>query len=222
VTHFNAANLQKHFPRVYATCMAYNLDITEDLIPVRPAAHCTLGGVRTDLDGKSNVAGLYAAGEVAATGVHGANRLPSNTLLEALVYGARAGKAMGHVEKVSSHAAANPRAAYSNGPVDAGSEELVGQIQNLMWSEVGIVRTRLGMQKAVKALEEMAPKLAHPRTRRGHEAANLHLAALLVARSALAREESRGTHYRMDYPDHDDKKFLKHSVVRGDKVVFTA
>jgi L-aspartate oxidase len=91
-----------------------------------------------------------------------------------------------------------------------------------MWSEVGIVRTRLGMQKAVKALEEMAPKLAHPKTLRGHEAANLHLAALLVARSALAREESRGAHYRMDYPDHDDKKFLKHSVVRGDKVVFVA
>jgi L-aspartate oxidase len=127
---------------------------------------------------------------------------------------------MRHAGKVSSHAATSPRAAYSNGPVDAGSEELVGQIQNLMWSEVGIVRTRLGMQKAVKALEEMAPKLAHPRTRRGHEAANLHLAALLVARSALAREESRGAHYRMDYPDHDDKKFLKHSVVRGDRVVF--
>jgi L-aspartate oxidase len=222
VTHFNAGKIQKNFARVYASCMAYNLDITEDLIPVRPAAHCTLGGVRTDLDGKTNIAGLYAAGEVAATGVHGANRLPSNRLLEALVYGARAGKAMRDVGKVSSHAAANPKAAYSNGPVDAGVEELVGQIQNLMWSEVGIVRTRLGIQKAVKALEEMAPKLGHPKTRRGHEAANLHLAALLVARSAMAREESRGVHYRMDYPDHDDKRFLKHSVVRGDRVLFVA
>jgi L-aspartate oxidase len=222
VTHFNAAKIQKHFPRVYAACMAYNVDITEDLVPVRPAAHCTLGGVRSDLDGKTNVAGLYAAGEVAATGVHGANRLPSNSLLEALVYGARAGKAMRNVEKATSHAAADPKAAYSNGPVDSGVEELIGQIQNLMWSEVGIVRTRLGMQKAVKTLEEIAPKVAHPKTRRGHEAANLHLAALLVVRSALAREESRGAHYRMDYPDHDDKKFLKHSVVREDKVVFVA
>ncbi len=220
VTHVNAAQIQKHFPRVYAICMAYNIDITEDLVPVRPAAHCTLGGVLTDLDGKTNVGGLYAAGEVAATGVHGANRLPSNSLLEALVFGARAGKAMRNAERVSSHAAPGPKAAYSNGPVDSGVEELVGQIQSLMWSEVGIVRTRTGMQKAVKTLEEMAPKLAHPKTRRGHEAANLHLAALLVARSALSREESRGAHYRMDYPDHDDKRFLKHSIVRGDKVVF--
>jgi L-aspartate oxidase len=220
VTHFNAAKVQKYFPRVYATCMAYNIDITEDLVPVRPAAHCTLGGVRTDLDGRTNVTGLYAAGEVAATGVHGANRLPSNSLLEALVYGARAGKAMRNTERSASHPAPDPKTAYSNSPVDSGVEELVGQIQSLMWSEVGIVRMRPGMQKAVKTLEEMAPKLAHPKTRRGHEAANLHLAALLVAQSAMAREESRGAHYRMDFPDHDDKRFLKHSVVRGDKVVF--
>jgi len=220
VTHVNATQIQKHFPRLYATCMAYNIDITEDLVPVRPAAHCTLGGVRTDLDGRTNVAGLYAAGEIAATGVHGANRLASNSLLEALVFGARAGKAMRNVENATSQGAPEPKAMYSNGPVDVGVEELVVQIQSLMWSEVGIVRTRTGMQKAVKALEEMAPKLAHPKTRRGHEAANLHLAALLVARSALAREESRGAHYRMDYPDHDDKRFLKHSIVRADKVVF--
>jgi L-aspartate oxidase len=220
VTHVNAAQIQKHFPRVYATCMAYNIDITEDLVPVRPAAQCTLGGVRTNLDGKTNVAGLYAAGEVAATGVHGANRLPSNSLLEALVFGARAGKAMRNVENATSQAAQEPKATYSNGLVDAGAEELVGQIQSLMWSEVGIVRTRTGMQNAVKTLEEMAPKLAYPKTRRGHEAANLHLGALLMARSALAREESRGAHYRMDHPDHDDKRFLKHSIVRADKVVF--
>jgi L-aspartate oxidase len=98
--------------------------------------------------------------------------------------------------------------------VDAGLEELIGQIQDLMWNEVGIVRTRIGMQKAVKALEDMLPKLAQPKTRRKHEAANLHLTSLLLAKSALAREESRGAHYRMDCPDHDDKKFLKHSAVK--------
>ncbi|HTT17992.1 MAG TPA: FAD-binding protein [Candidatus Sulfotelmatobacter sp.] len=220
MTHINASKIEKSFPRVYAACMAYNIDITEDLIPVRPAANATLGGVRTDMEGKTSVSGLYAAGEGAATGVHGANRLPSNSVLEALVFGSRAAKAMRNHDRSASQATPEPKAAYSNGPVDTGTEELVGQIQSLMWNEVGVVRTRMGMQRAIKALEEIAPKLAHPTTRRGHEAANLHLAALAVARSALAREESRGTHYRMDYPDRDDKKFLKRSVVRGDKVVF--
>jgi len=220
LTHMNAAKVQKHFARVYETCMAHNIDITEDVIPVRPAAHFCAGGIRTDLEGKTIVPGLYAAGEVAATGVHGANRMPSNSLLEALVYGARAGNSMRETHRGGSHGDSEPRAAYSNGPVDVGVEELIGQIQDLMWSEVGIVRMRPGMQKAVKTLEEMAPKLSHPKTRRAHEAANLHLAALLVARSALAREESRGAQYRIDYPDHDDRKFLKHSVVRNDKVLF--
>jgi L-aspartate oxidase len=152
--------------------------------------------------------------------VHGANRLPGNALLEGLVYGARAGRAMREQAKPMSRETTEAKAAYSNGPVDAGVEELITQIQMLMENEVGIVRTRIGMQKAIKSLEEIAPRLAHPKTRRAHEASNLHLAGLLVARSALAREESRGAHYRMDYPDHDDKKFLRHSVVRGDKVVF--
>ncbi len=222
LTHLNAAKVRKRFPRTYATCMQHNIDITEDMIPVRPAAHFAIGGVRTNLDCKTNVEGLYAAGEAAATGVHGANRLPSNALLEGLVYGARAGKAMRESARSAAGPGAQPKAAYSNGPVDAGIEEVIGQIQAVMEDEVGIVRTRMGMQKAIKSLEEMASKLAHPKTRRAYEAANLHLAALLVARSALAREESRGAHYRMDYSDHDDKKFLKHSVVRGEKVVFVS
>ena len=220
ITHLNAAKIQKYFPRVYETCMSYNIDITEDLIPVRPAAHFGVGGVRTDVDGRTSVAGLYAAGEVAMNGVHGANRMPSNSLLESLVYGARAANAMSSAENTSTEPLRHAEAAYSNGPVEAGVEELIGQIQDLMWNEVGVARIRTGMQKAVKALEEIGPKLARPKSRRAHEAANLHTTALLVARSALAREESRGAHYRVDYPDHDDKKFLKHSVVRNEKIVF--
>jgi L-aspartate oxidase len=220
LTHLSATKIKQHCPRIYATCMAHNVDITEDVLPVRPAAYFGVGGVRVNLDGKTNVPGLYAAGEVACTGLHGANRLPSNSLLEALVYGARAGKAMREEAKASSGAEAMPRTAYSNGPVEPGIEEAVAQIRDVMWSGVGIVRTRAGLQNAVKTLEAMASKLAHPKTRRAHEASNLHLAALQVARSALGREESRGAHYRMEYPDHDDKKFLKHSVVRSDKVVF--
>jgi L-aspartate oxidase len=220
LTHLNAKKVEKRFPRIHAACMQHNIDITEDMIPVRPAAHFAVGGIRTNLDGKTNIPGLYAAGETAATGAHGANRLPSNSLLEGLVYGARTGKAMRDDVKRTSPAASQPKAAYSNGPVDVGVEDLIGLIQAVMENEVGIVRTRAGMLKAIKTLEELAPKLAHPKTRRAHEASNLHLASLLVARSALAREESRGAQYRMDYPDHDDKKFLKHSVARGDKIVF--
>jgi L-aspartate oxidase len=221
LTHLGAARVQKRFPRVYATCMKRNIDITEDLIPVRPAAHCSIGGVRTDLEGKTSLAGLYAAGEAAATGVHGANRFASNLLLEALVYGARAGKAMREELKTGSKAyRGEKKAASQNGPVDAGIEDLVGQIQDLMWKQVGVVRTRMGMQEAIKVLEGLSAKVAHPRTRRSFEAANLHTAALLVARSALARQESRGTHYRTDYPGNDDKKFLKHSLIKAETVRF--
>jgi L-aspartate oxidase len=222
LTHLKAAQVQKRFPRIYATCLQYNVDITEDLVPVRPAAHFSVGGVRTDLDGKTNVAGLYAAGEAAATGVHGASRFASNSLLEGLVYGARAGKAMREELKHPRKPASAPRrAASQNGPVDAGLEELIGQIQDILWKDAGIVRTRSGMQGAIKALEALDPRVAHPRTRRAWEAANLHLLGVQVVRAALAREESRGAHYRTDYPMHDDKKFLKHSVCKGEAIRFT-
>jgi L-aspartate oxidase len=221
LTHLKASQVQKHFGRIYATCLQYNIDITEDLIPVRPAAHYSVGGVRTDLNGATNIAGLYAAGEAAATGVHGANRFASNSLLEGLVYGARAGKAMREELKQPRRSASPPkRAASQNGPVDVGLEELIGQIQDIMWMDAGIVRTRIGMQDGHKKLEGLAPRVAHPRTRRAWEAANLHLAGSLVARAALAREESRGAHYRSDYPAHDDKKFLKHSVLQGGTIRF--
>lgn len=221
LTHKNGNQVKARFPRIFATCMQYNIDITTDLIPVRPAAHYAMGGVRTDLDARTSLAGLYAAGEAAATGVHGANRLASNSLLEGLVFGARAGKKMRDElrhgpAKVHHH----PRAAYSNGPVDAGIEGLVREMQDLMWRDVGIVRGGEGLRRAVEQLRELAPRVAHPRTRRWHEAQNIHATGLLVARSALAREESRGAHYRIDFPAHDDAKFLKHSIVKGDSIRF--
>ncbi|PYX37630.1 MAG: hypothetical protein DMG75_06400 [Acidobacteria bacterium] len=111
-------------------------------------------------------------------------------------------------------------AASSNGSVDAGLEEFIGEIQDLMWKDVGIVRSRTGLKGAIQHLEQLSVRLAHPRTRRSYEARNIHTASLLVARSALAREESRGAHYRTDYPTHNDTKFLKHSLVRGDSIRF--
>jgi len=220
LTHLDAEKMKKRFPRIYATCMQYNIDITTDLIPIRPAAHYAMGGVRTGLDGRTSVPGLYAAGEAAATGVHGANRLASNSLLEGLVFGARAGHAMREELGSAADKPASPPAAYSNGPVDAGTEEVIREIQDLMWRDVGIVRTGTGLKNAIQSLENFSPRVARPLTRRATEAQNLHANGLLVARSALAREESRGAHYRTDFPDHNDAKFLKHSIVKDDSIRF--
>jgi L-aspartate oxidase len=222
LTDLQAEHIRKRFPRIYATCMQFNIDITTELIPVRPAAHYAMGGVRTDLDGRSTLPGLYAAGEAAGTGVHGANRLASNSLLEGLVFGARAGKKMRDELKFPAKRAGDisPAAVYSNGPLPAPVETTIAQLQELMWKQVGIVRTAEGMKQAVQGLQEMTAKLAHPRTRREYEARNLQIAGSLVARSALAREESRGAHYRTDFPDHNDVKFKKHSVIAGEKIRF--
>jgi L-aspartate oxidase len=202
--------------------MQFNIDITTELIPVRPAAHYAMGGVRTDLDGRSTLPGLYAAGEAAGTGVHGANRLASNSLLEGLVFGARAGKKMRDELKLPAKREGDvpPAAAYSNGPLPVPVETTIGQLQEFMWKQVGIVRTAEGMKQAVQSIQQMAPTLAHPRSRREYEARNLQIAGSLVARSALAREESRGAHYRTDFSDHNDVKFKKHSIVAGEKIRF--
>ena len=220
LTHLDADHVKKRFPRIYATCMEYNIDITMDLIPIRPAAHYAMGGVRTDLDGRCTLPGLYAAGEAAATGVHGANRLASNSLLEGLVFGARAGRTMREELRPAAASSAKPSRAVSNGPVDAATEDVIREVQDLTWRDVGIVRTGTRLRAAIEHLTRIATRMARPQTRRAHEAQNIHALALLVARSALAREESRGAHYRTDFPAHDDAKFLKHSILKGDSIRF--
>ncbi|HJT69732.1 MAG TPA: L-aspartate oxidase, partial [Terriglobales bacterium] len=221
MTHLDGNHIRKRFPRIYDTCMQYNIDITSELAPIRPAAHYAMGGVRTDLDGRATLPGLYAAGEAAGTGVHGANRLASNSLLEGLVFGARAGKKMRDELKAPVQRASElPPAAYSNGPVSMPVEACVTELRELMWKDVGIVRTGASLKEAITKLEEIGKKISRPHTRREFEARNLQLAGMFVARCALAREESRGAHYRTDFPDHNDAKFRKHSVVAGENIRF--
>jgi len=219
LSHLNPDRVKVHFPRIYETCLQYKIDITSNLIPIRPAAHYSMGGVRTDLFGRASLPGLYAAGEAAATGVHGANRLASNSLLEGLVFGARAGSRMRSELKESARRAnAAAYAMTSNGPLDDATEQVVRRIQDLMWNDVGIVRSAEGLRRAIAKLQAIAPGAAHPTSRRAWEAQSLSTTGLLVAQSALAREESRGAHYRTDFPTHNDAKFLKHSVA-GDGAI---
>lgn len=222
LTHLDADHIRKRFPRIHSTCMQSNIDITADLIPVRPAAHYAMGGVRTDLDGKTSVAGLYAAGEVACTGVHGANRLASNSLLEGLVYGARAGAKM-RESRVKGRDGLLPVSEMPNrASLPNDSERLIAEIRDLTWRRIGIVRDGAGLKEAVAKLEEMKKRLPTAAGRRACEAHNLHTCATLIARSALARLESRGAHYRTDYPAHDDARFHQHSAMRDESVSFTA
>jgi len=220
LTHLKPERLRTRFPRIYETCLQYNVDIGIDMIPIRPAAHYAMGGVRTDLHGKSSLAGLYAAGEAACTGVHGANRLASNSLLEGVVFGARAGMAMRQEESGAGSAHPQMGADETEHPNDEHIDDLLRSIRNLMWRDAGIVRMGSHMRHAVQELEAMKERLPRPWCRRSCEVINIHQVALLIMRSALAREESRGAHYREDFPVHEDAKFRKHSVVEKNKVRF--
>ena len=217
--------LEKRFPRIFATCAGYGLDLATDLAPVSPAAHFMMGGVKTDLWGHTSVPGLYAAGETAATGVHGANRLASNSLLEGLVFGARAGDAMmkdapgskknaGHLPgslapKTWNQAEGKSATAKSK----PAPSEALQNLRELMWKRVGILRGGKELKVAIETLKTMAVPQSEKNGRADHELKNLHALGLLIARSALAREESRGSHYRSDFPYRDDDKFQKHSLI---------
>jgi L-aspartate oxidase len=217
LTHLKADHIRTRFPRIYETCLKYNVDLTVDQVPIRPAAHYLMGGIRTDLDGRSSLPGLYAAGEAACTGVHGANRLASNSLLEGLVFGARAALTMIKEGKEARHSQ-GMHAEPLKDDATKDAESFIQTVQQLMWNKVGIVRSRQSLTEAIQQLQTSAQELPQQTSRRNCEARNIHTAALLIARSALARLESRGAHYRTDYPQHDDSRFKKHSII-GEKGV---
>jgi len=224
--HVTGHDLHARFPGISGFLTQYGLDLARDPIPVRPAAHYLMGGVRTDLAGRTSLGGLYAAGEAACTGVHGANRLASNSLLEGLVFGARAAQAMlGDGLSLTPVPADVP----AEKPLDAGEErkveELIASLQRTMWSSAGLLRDDAALSDGLRAhdrYEAQIESFAHRGTsRRLSEAQALSRVAHAILHSAKARAESRGAHFRNDYPQRNDAGFQRHSVVcRDGKVVY--
>jgi L-aspartate oxidase len=236
MTELEPTHVKKRFPRIYSTCLHYNIDVTADLVPIRPAAHYAMGGVATDLHGATSLRGLYAAGEVASTGVHGANRLASNSLLEGLVFGARAASAMiAHLGefkpplpcKVSNsqmgHATLGPDLDLRETElVHLSPQEGVNEVRSILWNKVGIIRNGKDLGDALRRLGSLV--LVHPGalSSQFHEARNILEVGKIIAQSALAREESRGAHYRSDFPLKDEATPAKHSFASKDAPVFFA
>jgi len=213
VTHLPPRKISARFPHIYRFCLDHRLNITKALIPVAPAAHYMMGGVKTNAWGETNIAGLFAAGETACTGVHGANRLASNSLLEVVVFAKRILQ----------------RTREGVGPPEAGKRERfslserkapgaipppsVSALQSLLWDKVGMVRSREGLEEAASILASWQKTIEKPSDRPSYELNNLILAGRLMAEAALIREESRGAHFRSDFPQ-PSPDWLKHIVFR--------
>jgi L-aspartate oxidase len=214
MTHLEPGSVRQRFPTIAATCARYGLDIARDRIPVAPAAHYFMGGVKTDLWGRTSVAGLYAAGEVACNGVHGANRLASNSLLEGLVFGARAGQAV-QADRMPATGVIDPFESIpeirSIAPGEAPTT--LRELRAVMGDAVGILRDEQGLEQAVGIILRLELGLG-PRSvsREGLEARNMLFVSRLIAESALARRESRGSHHRIDHPRKEPGR-ARHSII---------
>ncbi|CAN5765199.1 L-aspartate oxidase [soil metagenome] len=192
--------LKERFPKIYETCKFYGLNIATDLLPVSPASHYCMGGVRADLWGRTTLEGLYAAGEVTCTGVHGANRLASNSLLEGLVFGARAGEsafADSAQCKVQSAKFENENSKFKirNSKSEEISTSVKKRVKRVMWEKVGILRDAKSLKRALNEFEQIEKSNLSIASR------NFVTLAILVTKAALWREESRGGHFRSDFPE---------------------
>lgn len=224
--HADPAWVEARFPTIAAACRAAGLDLARDLIPVGPAAHYMMGGVDTDIWGRTSLPGLYAAGEVACTGVHGANRLASNSLLEGLVFGARAAASMLGPPRAGGMAGARvvtnrdtdggePPGESGVEAADAGSDDILADVQRLMWDAAGVNREGARLEAATRRLWGLQRRLegrasASPADDSLARAANVATVAWLIAKAAWRREESRGAHFRTDCPGKDDLHWRIH------------
>jgi L-aspartate oxidase len=215
VTHLGSNFVKRRFPTIYATCLRHDIDITEEWIPVSPSAHYMMGGVATDINGATTLPGLFAAGEVACSGVHGANRLASNSLLEGLVFGMRAGAAAIAWASRCSMPDLNLhgerlRCAEAGRLEDA--EKLRSSLRRAMWGQVGVVRSRASLIRATTQLARWERMVSQSfATRTDLEVKNMVQVAHCVAESALWRENSVGAHYRADYPKPQRPGWKLHS-----------
>lgn len=222
LSSIGAARVEQRFPGILAECAARGLDIRSEPIPVVPAAHYACGGIRTDAHGRSSLAGLYAAGEVACTGVHGANRLASNSLLEAVVYSHRAAESLpislaqakqGPGRREGRAAVALP--AEGAGPTPERWRPLRAALRQTLWDDVGLVRSNARLARAAGSLTDMRADLDGGSVRDPEylEVRNLIEVAELIVRSARLRRESRGLHHNVDYPYRDNERFLRDTVL---------
>ncbi|MBI4683010.1 MAG: L-aspartate oxidase [Nitrospirae bacterium] len=223
LTHLDKDFVKTRFPQIYSTCLQYDIDITEDMIPVCPAAHYIMGGVRTNLDGETSIRGLFAAGEVACTGVHGANRLASNSLLEGLVFGARAGKkAVSYISEENtdtSAAESGHRKLVNEGrssPKPFDAEKIRSTLRQIMWKKVGIIRCSKSLAPAENWINRWEFIMnASFRNRRESELRNMLTVAHLITESALLRKGSAGAHYRSDFKERGEHWERHTACVKG-------